>query len=335
MAIPHKKRPLRPGLYAPLPTFFDYNQDIDYETYKSHLLNLATKGMVPVCAGSLGEAVHLSFEERTSLIRFIRATLDGAGLQSTPIVAGVGGLSTRETVQLTQAAAEAGADAGMVILPAYYAASLNTDSEQVIQYYVDICAASPIPLLLYNFPSNAGGQDMSSEVISAVMKESPNLCGVKLTCGGSIGKLIRLSAAISEDSTINGSRSFPFLLLDGLIADLTPWMQCGGHGTVSGIPNFAPNASLRLWELLNLSSPSKDEVQEAARIQAILSRADAAAVPGGIRAMKYALNKMYGYGIAPRKPLLPLKEAEGEFFMAALGEMVQLENEIKRQATSY
>ena len=93
----------------------------------------------------------------------------------------------------------ASSDAGMVILPAYYAASLNTDQDQVIQYYVDICEASPvsnailrlgfpgltdpmqIPLLLYNFPANAGGQDMSSEVIEAVMRQAPNLCGVKLT----------------------------------------------------------------------------------------------------------------------------------------------------------
>lgn len=49
------------------------------------------------------------FDERKALIRFIRATLDAAGLQSTPIVAGVGGLSTRETIQLAKAAAEAGA----------------------------------------------------------------------------------------------------------------------------------------------------------------------------------------------------------------------------------
>lgn len=89
----------------------------------------------------------------------------------------------------------------MVILPAYYAASLNTDPEQVIQYYVDICAASPvslevkitfswcskvlilleIPLLLYNFPANAGGQDMSSDIINAVIRKANNLCGVKLT----------------------------------------------------------------------------------------------------------------------------------------------------------
>lgn len=67
-------------------------------------------------------------------------------------------------------------------------------------------------------------------------------------------------------------------------------MKCGGHGTVSGIPNFAPRASMKLWHLLNLSSPSNDEVKEAAKIQAILSRADAAAVPGGIRAMSQYLS---------------------------------------------
>ncbi|EEA20038.1 hypothetical protein EYB25_007572 [Talaromyces marneffei] len=325
------QRTFRPGVYAPLPTFFDDNQEIDYVSYKNHLLNLATKGMVPVCAGSLGEAVHLSFDERIALIQFIRATLDEAGLTSTPIVAGVGGLSTRETIKLAKAASKAGADAGMVILPAYYAASLNTDSQQVVQYYVDICEGSPIPLLLYNFPANAGGQDMPSAVISEIINKAPNLCGVKLTCGGSIGKLVRLTAEIQANPKINETRAFPFLLLDGLIADLTPWMQCGGHGTVSGIPNFAPAASMRLWELLNTKSLTTEETAECTRLQAILSNADVAAVPGGIRAMKYALNKLHGYGVAPRKPLLPLKESEGQAFMDILREMIDLEAEYTKK----
>lgn len=37
-------------------------------------------------------------------------------------------------------------DAGLVILPAYYAASLSTDQDQIIQYYVDICKESPVGL---------------------------------------------------------------------------------------------------------------------------------------------------------------------------------------------
>ncbi|OJJ46427.1 hypothetical protein ASPZODRAFT_159359 [Penicilliopsis zonata CBS 506.65] len=316
---------LQPGVYAPLPTFFDEKQEIDYESYRKHLLNLATKGMVPVCAGSLGEAVHLTPSERTSLIKFIRNTLNNAGLETTPIVAGVGGLSTRETIELAKAAAEAGADAGMVILPAYYAASLNADPEQVIQYYIDICEQSPIPILLYNFPSNAGGQDMSSAVIEAVIQQAPNLAGVKLTCGGSMAKLVRLTATISADASINTSRPYPFLLLDGLIADLTPWMGTGGHGTVSGIPNFAPKASMRLWELLNRGTLGAEETEERIRLQAVLSRADVAAVPGGVRAMKYALHEMHGYSIYPRRPLLPLRAEEGEEFMQALEELLVVE----------
>ena len=104
-------------------------------------------------------------------------------------------------------------------------------------------------------------------------------------CGGSIGKLVRLKAVISDNPSINQDRSFPFLLLDGLIADLTPWMHCGGHGTVSGIPNFAPVTTMKLWNLLNNPFPTREEVTDATKLQAILSRADVAAVPAGVRGM--------------------------------------------------
>lgn len=62
-------------------------------------------------------------------------------------------------------------------------------------------------------------------------------------------------------------------------------MKCGGHGTVSGIPNFAPSASIRLWTLLNKEAISTSEKLEAERIQAILSKADVAAVTAGVRGM--------------------------------------------------
>ncbi|TVY81070.1 L-threo-3-deoxy-hexylosonate aldolase [Lachnellula suecica] len=331
MNISAEKRKLKPGVYGPLPTFFDENQELDLGSYKKHLLSKSIEGnkghcfIVPVCAGSLGEAVHLNYDERTTLIQFIRKTLDEEGLSETPIVAGVGGSSTRETILLARAAAEAGADAGLVILPAYYAAALNADQEQVIQYYVDICEGSPIPLFLYNFPANSAGQDISSAIIEEVMRRAPNLCGVKLTCGGSIGKLVRLTAALDATPSIDSSRPYPFLILDGLIADLIPWSRSGGHGTVSGIPNFAPLATMKLWEFCNKANPTEEEIKEAARLQAVLSNADVAAVPAGIRGMKYALNKMHGYGAAPRRPLLPLKEKEGLKFMEALKELLELE----------
>ena len=96
---------------------------------------------------------------------------------------------------------------------------------------------------------------------------------------------MRLVAAIDRDPSINQSRRFPFLLLDGLIADFTPWMACGGHGTVSGIPNFAPLATMKLWKICNGEGINESDAKEATRLQAVLSRADVAAVPAGIRGM--------------------------------------------------
>ncbi|ODN78874.1 hypothetical protein L202_04410 [Cryptococcus amylolentus CBS 6039] len=331
-------RVLGPGVYGPLPTFFDKDGQIDFKSYEHHLLRLASLGVVPICMGSLGEASHLDTEERISIIRFVRQTLDDNEMSSRPIVAGVGGASTRETIRLAKDAAAAGADAGMVILPAYYAASLIADHEQVIQYYVDICEASPIPILLYNFPANAAGQDMSSDTIEAIIRRAPNLCGVKLTCPGSIPKLIRLSSAFHDSPELNTSRPQSFLFLDGLIADLVPWMHLNGHGTVSGIPNFAPFAGVRLFQLCSKGNgASAEEKEEMRRIQAVLGKADVAAVPGGVRAMsksdadqQYALNKLHGCSPYPRRPLLPLAEEEGEAFLKILQPMLELDAEMEK-----
>lgn len=54
---------------------------------------------------------------------------------------------------------------------------------------------------------------------------------------------------------------------------------------MSGIPNFAPLATMKLWEFCNNPSPTKEETKEAMKLQAVLSNADVAAVPAGIRGM--------------------------------------------------
>lgn len=96
---------------------------------------------------------------------------------------------------------------------------------------------------------------------------------------------MRLKAALDQEPALNDSRPYPFLLLDGLIADIQPWAYCGGHGTVSGMSNFAPLACLRLWALCSKTSPSTEELQELSRLHTALSLADVLAVPGGVRGM--------------------------------------------------
>lgn len=162
-------------------------------------------------------------------------------------------------------------------------------------------------------------------------------------CPGSVGKLIRLKSTLSSDQSLDGTRPFPFLLLDGLIADLRAWKWCDGDGTVSGISNFAPKATMRFWQLLNKSNLEPKEAEELSQLESALSRADVQAVPAGVRGMstsnitctrlstanrnvEYALHKMHGYSITPRRPLLPLGKAEGDRFMAVLEEVLRIES---------
>ncbi len=101
-----------------------------------------------------------------------------------------------------------------------------------------------------------------------------------------MGKLLRLDDVLRSDPSINARRPYPFLILDGVISDFVPWVRSGGHGTVTGVSNFAPAATMRLWDLLNKAATlSSDEAAELQHIQLVLSRADAFAMAAGVRGL--------------------------------------------------
>lgn len=176
------RRLLPKGIYTPLPTFFLPNEDLDLDAFSQHVRFIADAGTIPVVAGSAGEAPHLTAEERKQLIRTARSALDKAGIEGVPIVAGVGAPSTRETISLARDAEIAGADFVMVIPPGYYAGELQKEAGRALsQFFVDVAAASPLPVILYNFPGVSSGIDLDSDFIVGVARASDNVVGVKLT----------------------------------------------------------------------------------------------------------------------------------------------------------
>lgn len=81
------------------------------------------------------------------MVETARAVLDDAGLQAVPVVAGAGAASTRESIQLAQDAAVAGAAFVLAIPPGYYAGNLVANSMAAVkQFYIDLAAASPVPV---------------------------------------------------------------------------------------------------------------------------------------------------------------------------------------------
>lgn len=280
-----RRNPLSPGVYVPTVAFFTGpDEDVDVATIEKHAAYLAQSGVTGlVVQGSNGEAVHLDREERKVVTAATRRALDAGGFTSMPVIVGCAASSTRETVQLCRDAASAGGDHVLVLPPCYYKSLM--DSEALRNYFRGVADASPIPLLIYNFPGASAGVDLSSDDILALAKH-PNIVGVKLTCGNT-GKLARIAAqAKSEFFTFGGSADFT---LQTLVA--------GGAGIIGGVGNLIPRSCVKVMELYR-----SGKVEEAQKLQAVVARADWVAIKGGFVAVKSALEVYRGYGGLPRKP---------------------------------
>ena len=99
----------------------------------------------------MGEAHHLTPDERVTLIKAARSILDSNSLSHIPIVAGTGAGSTRETIQLCKDAYDAGGEYALLIPASYYRYAM--DEAAVVNYFTEVADASPIPIILYNCKS--------------------------------------------------------------------------------------------------------------------------------------------------------------------------------------
>ncbi|KAK8210241.1 hypothetical protein M8818_003729 [Zalaria obscura] len=301
---------LKPGIYVPTVAFFSSDEEVDVETTKNHAIFLAQSGVTGlVTHGSNGEAVHLDHEERMLITKTTREALDSAGYANMPVIVGCGAHSTREVIKLCRDAAASGGDYALVLPPSYYGPLLN--SELILNHFRNVADASPIPLMIYNYPGAVSGLDLNSDQILE-LAQHPKIVGVKLTCGNT-GKLARIAAAAPPGFlTTGGSADF---ILQTLVV--------GGHGVIAGLGNIAPKACIKTMQLYEQGA-----VKEAREMQAVVARGDWVAIKGGFVAVKVALEKYQGYGGLPRLPTaMPVKSQRAEQEVG-FAELMQLENSL-------
>ncbi|KAL3465310.1 hypothetical protein BJX64DRAFT_62794 [Aspergillus heterothallicus] len=304
-------RPLVPGVYVPTVAFFTENEDVDIPTVEKHAAYLATTGLAGIVVqGSNGEAVHLDREERNAITAATRRALDSVGATSLPVIVGTGAPSTRETINLCKDAAASGGDYVLVLPPSYYKSLIS--SEALLDHFRAVAEASPVPVLIYNFPGASSGLDLSSDDILALASH-PNIIGTKLTCGNT-GKLARVAAQAGPSFlTFGGSCDFT---LQTLIA--------GGAGVIAGTANLIPRACVQIQELYNAG-----RVEEAQKIQAVVARADWHAIKGGFVAVKSALQSYRGYGLQPRRPCVAPSGEGVAALKEAFSEGIELERKLE------
>jgi len=284
-----------PGIYVPTLCFFKpgEKQEVDYETIGKHAVRLIKAGITGlVVHGTTGEPPHLSRAERAEVIKVTRSALDSAGLQNTPLIIGCGVSSTWETIDLCKEAKEAGGNFVIVIAPAYFKAAMSDAALE--KHYTSVASASPLPMLLYNFPGVANGIDLDFPIISKLAKH-PNIVGIKLSCGN-VAKAARLAATYppSEFSIYGG-------LADGLLAFLIN----GGQGVIVGLGNITPKAVIRVFDAFQ-----KGDLEGAKKSMKVLALAGEIELKGGIPGMRAALQHFYGYGGSSRLPMLDCTEEQ-------------------------
>lgn len=187
----------------------------------------------------------------------------------------------------------------------------------VIQkFFDDVATASPIPILLYNFPAVTSGIDLDSDLIADLAASNPKVVGCKLTCGN-LGKLHR----VAHDERIPQ----PFAAFAGKSDFFLHGLVAGSNGVIAAAANFTPKVHVKLLELYDTG-----KLKEATELQTKLSRADWVLVQLGVAGLKAALDRYFGYGGGrSRRPLGLVASAkfEGEKD-AVLKDLVDLESSL-------
>jgi 4-hydroxy-tetrahydrodipicolinate synthase len=135
------------GIMPALVTPFTPEQDVDEEGMRRLIRHVLPHVNAVVPAGTTGEFVYLSEEEKR---RLIDVTIDEVGGRI-PVIAGTGCMSTRDTVALTEYARDAGAAAALVVAPFYLKPTFN----EVYEHYEAVSKVG-LPIILYNIPQTAG-----------------------------------------------------------------------------------------------------------------------------------------------------------------------------------
>jgi 4-hydroxy-2-oxoglutarate aldolase len=276
------------GSFPPIPTPFDTQGEVAYDGLAANLERWNQYDLAGyVIAGSNGEAAYLSEEEKRRIWETARQAIPAGKL----LIAGTGCESTRQTIALTRIAAEASADAALVVTPHYYGDKVSPRA--LIQHYEAVADASPIPVILYTVPKFTH-VDLDAPTIARAAQH-PNIVGVK----DSSGNLIKLADTV-------GMTSPDFQVLAGSGGFLLAGLAVGAVGCVPALGNVAPQQVVDIQRLFEAG-----RLDEAAALQRRMIPVNTAVTARfGVAGLKAALDMLGYYGGPVRPPLLDLAEGE-------------------------
>jgi 4-hydroxy-tetrahydrodipicolinate synthase len=214
------------GVFPAMTTPFDDDESIDHETLRAHAQRLeaaGVDGLVPV--GTTGESATMTHDEHIDVVETVIDAVDDV-----PVIAGSGSNNTREALDLSERAANAGAD-GLLLISPYYN---RPEPEGMEHHFRTIADAVDLPQIVYNVPSRTGRNVAVETAVSLAGHE--NIVGYKAASGdlGRIGEVIERT------------RGENFEVLSGDDALTLPIVSLGGSGCISVAANVEPEPTVAL-----------------------------------------------------------------------------------------
>ncbi len=291
------------GVYPALITPFKKNGEIDlagFRTNIDYVIEGGVSGIVP--CGCTGEAATLNFTEQK---RLLETAVDQANGR-VPVIGGSGSNNTREAVELTQYAKDAGANAAMLITPYY---NKPGDAGQML-HYTTIASKVDIPIILYNVPSRTG-INMKPSVVAELARIS-NIVGIKEASGN--------PAQAAEIIELTRDYNKTFTVLSGDDNLTIPIMSYGGKGVVSVAANIIPK---EMSTMINyyLKGDQKKALDVFYRISPILRGLFIETNPIPVKAAANMMGLAAGGLRAPLTTLAPENQKKLQGMLETMGAM--------------
>lgn len=251
-------------------------------------------GLVP--CGSTGEAATLSHAEHRRVVEIVVQATRGR----VPVVAGTGSNNTREAVELTQHAKEAGADGALLISPYYN----KPTQEGIYRHFAEIARSTAFPLVPYNIPGRTGSNVLPATV--ARLADLAQVVGIKEASGDTDQIACVIDCCPDDFSVLSGDDSMTL-----------PLLVLGGRGVISTSSNVAPGemvALVRAFRAGDLETARRTHYRLLPLFDVLFCETNPIPVKAALHAMGLA-------GPEIRLPLTPLGDASRERLQVVLKEL--------------
>lgn len=314
------QEPLFRGVFPPITTpFVEGSEDVDHAALAHNVQRYARKenglsGLVVL--GSNGEFPFLTSAERIEVLR--TAKLEAAKAEQETghklrLIAGTGCVSTRETIELTNAAKDLGYDAVMLVTPYYYT---NTMQNNLQHHYTEVAKnVGGMPIILYNVPPMAGGVAFTVPLIRD-LAEIPNIVGIKDTSGN----IVQLTEIVQKVKLPLASKGKSFSVLAGSGSYFFPALTVGADGGVMALANIIPHVLSQLYKDFHAAEAQPHLLHQCQKVQhAVVELNQKITAEFGTPGMKRALDLSNVYrGGVPRRPLRSLSDERAQVLVSVL-----------------